>query len=153
MPHLLRFRSQNRYPIRLKKRSDFLLHLQNLLHFRPLDRHLISRLMGLTLAQLTESHRALAPLRFVQLHLNLIDKTPHSVSPHQFHQFYLRLQLSFYHVDVNIAQYQYLLAINRHEHLLRKVPHPLLQSLIAIVLPFFLLHLLLCHQYHQYQSQ
>ena len=140
-------RSQIRDPIHL-----FLLHQKCghfLLHFL-----VIFPLKGQVLAPLIESRHGLVMQQFVQFHLILIDKIPHSVNLHQYHQFYLPQQRLFYWcVDVSNWQCQYLLLLNLRVHPLRKARHRLLQSLIRIVLPFFLQRLLQYHQYRQYRSQ
>ena len=106
------------------------------------------------LAPLTELHHGLVMRRFVQFHLSLIDRIPHSVNLHQYRQFYLPPRRLFYsYVGVSSWQCQCLQPLNLHAHPLRKARHRLLQSLIRIVLPFFLQRLLLCHQYRRYRSQ
>ncbi len=147
MTYLPLNRSQIRDPIHL-----FLLHQKCghfLLHFL-----VIFLLKGQVLAPLTGLHHDLVMRQFVQFHLSLIDRIPHSVNLHQYHQFYLPPRRLFYWcVDVSNWQYQCLQPLNLHAHPLRKALHRLLQSLIRIVPPFFLQRLLLCHQYRRYRSQ
>ena len=151
MPHQLMTylplnRSQIRDPIHL------LLH-QKCGHF-PLHFLVIFPLKVQVLAPSTGSHHGLVMRQFVQFHLSLIDRILHSVNLHQYRQFYLLQPRLFYsYVGVSNWQYQCLLPLNLRAHPLRKAPHRLLQSLIRIVLPFFLQRLLQCHQYRRYRSQ
>ena len=147
MKYLLLNRSQIRDPIHL-----FLLH-QKCGHFQ-LRFLVIFPLKVPVLAPLIESRHGLVMRRFVQFHLSLIDKIPHSVSLHQYRQFYSPPRRLFYsYVGVSNWQYQCLLPLNLRAHPLRKALHRLLQSLIRIVPPFFLQRLLQCHQYRRYRSQ